>query len=203
VPEGPSQRAGQEPDITGILRELSAGRPGALDHLIPVVYAALHRMAHDQLRGEREGHTLSTTALVHEAYLKLVGLRDVTWQDRAHFFAVAARVMRRVLIDYARSRSRDKRGGGAVRVPLADAADVAIASVEDLMDLDEALARLEVINERQVRVVECRCVAGLSVEETAAALGTSAATVKRDWAFARAWLNRELGQAAGGEVTAS
>jgi RNA polymerase sigma-70 factor (ECF subfamily) len=203
VPEGPSQRAGHDPDITGVLRELSAGRPGALDRLIPQVYAALHRIAHDQLRREREGHTLSTTALVHEAYLKLVGLRDVTWQDRAHFFAVAARVMRRVLIDYARSKARDKRGGRAVRVPLADAADVAIASAEDLMDLDEALARLEAINERQVRVVECRCVAGLSVEETAAALGTSAATVKRDWAFARAWLNRELGQAAGGEVTAS
>jgi RNA polymerase sigma factor (TIGR02999 family) len=200
--QGPSRRAGDEPDITGVLRELSAGRPGALDRLIPMVYAALHRIAHEQLVGERTGHTLSSTALLHEVYLKLVNVRVVTWQDRAHFFAVAARVMRRILIDYARGKARDKRGAGTVHVPLDAAHDVAIGQAEDLMDLDDALTRLEALNERQCRVVECRSVAGLSVEETAVALGVSVATVKRDWAFARAWLNRELGNPDRGEVEA-
>ena len=183
---------GEEPDITQLLRELSQGRPDALDRLMPIVYHELRRIAHGQLRRERPGHTLNTTALVHEAYLKLVNIRQVEWRDRAHFFAVAARAMRRVMIDYARARKREKRGGEAVRVPLVEALDVPVEQAEDLLGLDDALARLERRNERQCRVVECRCFAGLSLEETAAALGTSVATVKRDWTFSRAWLNREL-----------
>ena len=144
--------------------------------------------------GERSGHTLTTTALVHETYLRLVKIEQVEWRDRAHFFAVAARVMRRVLIDYARARRRDKRGGAPVQVPLSETLDGLVQQPDDLLALEEVLARLEARNERQCRVVECRCFAGMSVEETAAALDTSPATVKRDWAFARAWLNRELGQ---------
>lgn len=186
-------------DITGLLRELSQGRAGALDRLIPIVYDKLRRIAHGQLRGERSGHTLSTTALVNEAYLKLVNVRQVEWRDRAHFFAVAARLMRRVLIDYARARKRVKRGGNAVHVTLAEAQDVPLGvPADDLRALDEALARLEAQSERQCRVVECRCFAGLSLEETAEALGISVATVKRDWTFARAWINRALASSDGG-----
>lgn len=181
------------PDVTQLLRELTAGRRSALDRLIPLVYSELRRIAHGQLRNERSGHTLNTTALVHEAYLKLVNVREVEWQNRAHFFAMAGRLMRRILIDYARTKKREKRGGDAVHVPLEAVEDVAIQRADDLLDLEEALSRLESLNERGCRVVECRCLAGLSVEETAEALGTSPATVKRDWAFSRAWLNRELG----------
>ena len=182
--------------ITQLLHELSRGQPDALDRLLPVVYDELRRIAHGQLRGERAGHTLNTTALVHEAYLKLADLREMDWQDRAHFFAVAARLMRRILIDYARARQRDKRGGGMAPVPLAEGMDIVVAEGDALLALDEALRRLEALNERQCRVVECRCFAGMSVEETAAALNTSPATVKRDWALSRAWLNRELGEGA-------
>ncbi len=181
-----------EPDITGLLLSLSQGHHEALDTLMPIVYDDLRRVAHRQLRGERPGHTLNTTALVHETYLRLVHVDQVQWQDRAHFMAVAARVMRRILVDYARARRRDKRGGDAVRVPLIDALDIPVTQSEDLVTLDEALVRLETLNERQCRVVECRCFGGMSVAETAAALGTSPATVKRDWALSRAWLNREL-----------
>src|SRR2546427_626569 len=145
-------------------------------------------------RGTSAGHTLSTTALVHEAYLKLVNIHQVEWRDRAHFFAMAARLMRRILIDYARGKRREKRGGDAVQVQLTDAFDVpGPVAADDLVALDEALARLEAQSERQCRVVECRCFAGLSLEETAQTLGISVATVKRDWDFSRAWLNRELG----------
>lgn len=179
-------------DITGLLRDLSQGRRQALDRLMPLIYQELRAIAHSLLRHERPGHTLSTTAVVHEAYLKLVNLDRVEWRDRAHFFAMAARVMRRILIDYARSRKREKRGGNAVQVPLNEAMDLPVAHPEHLLALEDALTRLEVQNERQCRVVECRCFAGLSVEETAEVLGTSPATVKRDWAFSRAWLNREL-----------
>jgi len=190
-------------DITGLLRELSQGRPQALDRLMPIVYDELRRIAHEQLRGERPGHTLSTTALVHEAYLKLVNVRHVEWQDRAHFFAMAARLMRHILIDYARTKKREKRGHDAVHVPLAEASDVPVAATaEELLALDDALAHLEGHSERQCRIIECRCFAGLSLEETAAALGISVATVKRDWTFARAWLNRELALSAGGPEAA-
>jgi len=185
-------------DITQLLRDMSRGQRDALDRLIPMVYDELREIAHRQLRNERSGHTLSTTALVHEAYLRLVNVNQVQWKDRAHFVAVAARVMRRILVDYARARSRDKRGGDAVRIPLTDVPDIAVAD-GDLIAFDGTLDRLEAINERLCRVVECRCFGGMSVDETAAALGTSPATVKRDWAFARAWLNCELaGSGAGG-----
>ena len=185
-------------DITGLLRELSQGRAEVLDRLMPIVYDKLRRIAHAQLRGERPEHTLNTTALVNEAYLKLVNVRQVQWRDRAHFFAMAARLMRRILIDYARARQREKRGGDAVHVPLAEAQDIPLGrAADDLVALDEALARLETQSERQCRVVECRCFAGMTVEETAAALGISVATVKRDWTFSRAWLNRELGSSDG------
>ena len=185
-------------DITQLLRDMSRGQRDALDRLIPMVYDELREIAHRQLRNERSGHTLSTTALVHEAYLRLVNVNQVQWKDRAHFVAVAARVMRRILVDYARARSRDKRGGDAVHIPLTDVPDIAVAD-GDLIAFDGTLDRLEAINERLCRVVECRCFGGMSVDETAAALGTSPATVKRDWAFSRAWLNRELaGSGAGG-----
>lgn len=181
-----------EPDITQLLRASSQGNRSAVDHLMSVVYEELRRIAHGQLSRERTGHTFCTTALVHEAYLRLVKLERVEWRDRAHFFAIAARMMRRILIDYARARSREKREGSLQRVPLTEGVWVEAGRTELLLELEDALLRLEAQNSRQCRVVECRCFAGLSVDETAAALGTSAATVKRDWAFARAWLNREL-----------
>lgn len=184
--------AEQAPNISEILHELAQGHRDALDRLLPLVYDELKRIARGHLRDERSGHTLNTTGLVHETYLRLVHINQVEWRDRAHFFAVAARVMRRILIDYARARGRDKRGGGAIHVPLDDALDLPVARADDLLALEEALTRLETLNERQCRVVECRCFAGMSVEETATALGTSPATVKRDWALSRAWLNREL-----------
>lgn len=185
-------------DVSELLQALSRGQPGALDRLLPIVYDELRRIAHGELRREHPGHTLNTTALVHEAYLRLVRIDRVEWRDRAHFFAMAAQVMRRVLIDYARTKKRAKRGGdAAVQVPLSETLDALVQQPEDLLALEDALSRLEAQNERQCRVVECRCFSGMSVEETAAALDTSPATVKRDWAFARAWLNRELTEDAG------
>ena len=192
----------EELNISQLLRELSHGQPDALDRLVPLVYEELRRIAHGQLRGERPGHTLNTTALVHETYLRLVKIDQVEWRDRAHFFAVAARVMRRILIDYARARRREKRGGDPVQVPLAEELELPVARADDLIALEAALTRLEAQSGRQCRVVECRCFAGMSVEETAAALGTSPATVKRDWAFSRAWLNRELGRDGDARATA-
>ena len=180
------------PNISQLLRELAAGRPDALDRLMPIVYNELHRLAHIQLRGEVDGHTLNTTALVHETYLRLAGIDQIQWKDRAHFFAVAARLMRRILIDYARARKREKRGGERVRIPLGEGLEASTGEHDALLALDEALGRLESQSERLCRVVECRCFAGMSVEETAVVLDTSPATVKRDWAFARAWLNRAL-----------
>lgn len=184
--------ADEAPNISQLLHEYAQGRRDALDRLLPIVYDQLRHIAHGQLRGERPGHTLNTTGLVHETYLRLVNIDQVQWRDRSHFFAVAARVMRRILIDAARARKRDKRGGDLIRVPLDEALDLPVEHAEDLLALEEALARLEALNERQSRVVECRCFAGMSVEETAAVLDSSPATVKRDWALARAWLNREL-----------
>jgi RNA polymerase sigma-70 factor (ECF subfamily) len=195
---GFADQMGDTSEITQLLLQVSLGRREALDRLIPLVYDELRSLAHLQLRRERPGHTLNTSALVNEAYLKLINVREVQWRDRAHFFAMAARLMRRVLIDYARARKRDKRGGDVVVVTLEDAMGITGDRADELVALDDALARLEAISERQCRVVEYRCFAGLSVEETAAVLQTSAATVKRDWAFARAWLNRELGPSGDG-----
>jgi RNA polymerase sigma factor (TIGR02999 family) len=159
-----------------------------------VVYNELRQLAARKLRGERDDHTLSTTALVHEAWLELNKLNRIQWQNRGHFLAVAAQAMRRILIDYAVARRRQKRGGGQVVVSLDDGDALAIADdrADELVELEEALERLQVINERQAKVVECRFYGGMSVEETAGALNVSPATVKREWAIARAWLNREM-----------
>ncbi len=180
-------------DVTRILQDAGRGSQDAMNQVVPLIYEELRRIAGSQLSRERADHTLSTTALVHEAYFKLVDIDRVEWQDRAHFFAVAARQMRRILIDHARTKGREKRGGDAILVPLDEAAELPGLDAESLIMLDQALEKLEKLNERQCRVVECRCFVGLSVEETAAALDTSTTTVKRDWAFARAWLNQQLG----------
>ena len=168
--------------------------PGAdeLRHLFAAVYAELRRLAHRHLDGERTGHTLSTTGLVHEAYLELARLDRIRWAGRAYVLAAASQAMRRILIDYAVSRRAQKRGGGVVVQPLDDAVAMAVARGDELLALDEALDRLAAMNARCARVVECRFYGGMSVEETADALGTAPATVKRDWAVARAYLNREL-----------
>ena len=167
---------------------------GSMEQMFLLVYNELHQLAARKLRSERDGHTLSTTALVNEAWLELNKLNRIQWQNRAHFLAVAAQAMRRILIDYAVARRREKRGGGQVLVSLDDGDALAIAHqrADELVELDEALARLQKISERQARIVECRFYGGMSVEETGEALGVSAATVKREWALARAWLNREL-----------
>lgn len=163
-----------------------------MDALVPLIYEELRDLARRHLVREDTGHTLNTTALVHEAYVRLVDVERVQWQDRTHFFAVASRVMRRVLIEYARARKRDKRGGGQVPLPLEERDLPVEANLDELLALDEALTRLEARKERHCRVVEHRFFAGLTVEETAQALGVSVATVKLDWRLARAWLNREL-----------
>ena len=177
--------------VTALLRQLSAGERRAADELLPRVYTELKRIAHRQLKAERAGHTLNTTALVHEAYLRF-GLEGISWHDRAHFFAMAARAMRRVLIDYATARRAAKRGGGAVHLPLDTAMAAPEQNVDDLLATDQALIGLERLEPRQARVVECHVFAGMSLEDTAAALDISPATVSRDWAVARAWLNRTL-----------
>jgi RNA polymerase sigma factor (TIGR02999 family) len=165
-----------------------------MEELFPLVYNELRRMAARKLRGERDGHTLCTTALVHEAWLELTKLTRIQWQSRAHFLAIAAQAMRRILIDYAVARRRQKRGGGQTIESLdeCDALAIAVERSDELVALDEALDRLMAMNERQARIVECRFYGGMSVEETAEALDVSPATVKREWATARAWLNREL-----------
>jgi RNA polymerase sigma factor (TIGR02999 family) len=165
-----------------------------MEQMFVVVYNELRQLAARKLRGERDDHTLSTTALVHEAWLELNKLNRIKWQNHGHFLAVAAQAMRRILIDYAVARRRQKRGGGQVVVSLDDGDALAIAHdrADELVELEEALGRLQRINERQARVVECRFFGGMSVEETADALNVSPATVKREWAIARAWLNREM-----------
>ncbi len=180
-------------NITHLLKEWSAGDPRALDRLTPLVYEELRHQAARYLRRERRSHTLQTTALIHEAYLRLIDAKDMHWQSRAHFFAIAANLMRRILVDHARRRDADKRGGSRVRVQLDEALAVADEADVDLLAIDEALDRLAVIDPQQARVVELRFFSGLSVEETAAALGVSPKTVKRDWSVARAWLRREIG----------
>jgi RNA polymerase sigma-70 factor (ECF subfamily) len=171
--------------ISRLLAEWATHNPAARDELVPLVYEELRRLAHHYMRGEREGHTLQTTGLVNEVYLRLNGLETLQWRDRAHFFAMAATLMRRVLVDYARQRGREKRGGGMSITSLDDNAAAADAP-------DEVLERLAAIDPQQGRVVELRFFAGMSVEETAVALDISPATVKRDWATARLWLYNEL-----------
>lgn len=179
-------------DITGLLIAWRQGDGGALERLFPLIYDELRRIAHRQLSRERAGHTLSTTALVNEAYLKLVDETRVAWVDRTHFLAVAARVMRHILVDYARRHRAAKRGGGGQRVDLDDAMIAATERAETLLALDEALTRLAKLDERMSRVVECRFFGGLTDEETGDALGVDARTVRRDWVKAKGWLYQEL-----------
>ncbi len=183
---------GRQDDITQMLVQLTGGNRTVLGKLWPVVYDELRRVARGHLRGERRDHTLHTTALVHEAYLKLVKLDRISWQNRAHFFAIAARAMRTILVDYAVKRKAQKRGGDRQRVPLEDVELMTEARADDLLALDEALRGLEARDARWGQVVECRFFGGLSIKETAEVLGISEATVARDWTQARAWLNREL-----------
>lgn len=180
-------------EITGMLREWSDGKQEALDALLPLVYDELHRQASRYLRRERTGHTLQATALIHETYLKLIDQREVNWQNRAHFFGVAAQAMRRILVDYAKARHREKRGGAGENLPL-EAVTLAISGARsiDLEELDEALTRLAKMDVRQASIVELRYFSGLSIEETAEALRISPATVKSDWKSAKAWLYQEI-----------
>lgn len=182
------------PQVTELLVRWRAGDSAALEELMPLVYDELHRLAHRYMRRERPGQTLQTTALVNEAYLRLVGSSRVEWQDRAHFFAIAAQIMRHLLVDRARTRRYSKRGGGAHQVTLDEIAIISREQDADLMALDEALARLVYVDERKSKIVELRYFGGLSAEETAEVLGVSAITVKREWLKAKAWLYRELKQ---------
>jgi RNA polymerase sigma factor (TIGR02999 family) len=183
--------AARRGQVSALLAAWTNRDAGARDALLPVVYDELRRLAQHYMRDEREGHTLQATALVNEAYLRLVGLDRMQWRDRAHFFAMAATLMRRVLVDHARERGRDKRGGG-VSVTSLDDHIVAPRREVDVVALDEALERLAVLDARQSQIVELRFFGGLSVEETAEALGISPATVKREWASAKAWLYQQL-----------
>ena len=179
-------------EITGLLRAWSDGDTTALDAIIPLVYDELHRAAHSYMAREAPDNTLQTTALVHEVYLRLTGARAVAWQDRAHFQAVCASLMRRILIDFARARTSQKRGGSAAHLPLDDAILVSNSPRVDLLALDDALQALAAVDERQARVVELRFFGGLDVRETAAVLEVSPETVHRDWRLAKEWLQREL-----------
>ena len=178
--------------ITQLLVAWGDGDRAALDQLVPLVHAELRRLARGYMRGERAGHTLQTTALVNEAYLRLVEQRHVRWQNRAHFLAIAAQLMRRILVDYARRRQYQKRGGGALQVTLAEAESVAFERTPDLVALDEALRSLAEIDPRRSQVVELRFFGGLSIEETAEVLKVSPTTVERDWTIAKAWLHKTV-----------
>ena len=181
-------------DVTGQLRDWAAGSDTeSADAVLNLVYDELHRQAHRYLSRERAGHTLQTTALVHEVYLKLVKQESIAWESRAHFLAIAAKLMRQILIDYARTKHRAKRGGAKDNVPLENALTVGVSDTNfDLLALDEALTRLAVKEEHLANIVELRFFSGLSVEDTAEVLGLSDSTVKRDWQMAKAWLQREL-----------
>ena len=185
-------------EITEMLKACSGGNREAMDKLVPFVYQELHRQARQYLRRERSNHTLQTTALVHEAYLRLIEQRFVDWQNRAHFFGLAANMMRRILVNYAVSQNRLKRGGKDETLPLEEALCVAVEERDvDLLALDRALNELAELDERQARIVELRYFGDLTIEETAEVLSISTATVKRDWNMAKAWLRAEL---SGGET---
>ena len=187
-PEDESQRQ----QVSRLLADWSKEDPAARDALVAIVYKELQRLAHHYMQGERANHTLQTTALVNEAYLRLTDLTRMQWRDRAHFFAMAATLMRRVLVDHARDRARDKRGGDVVFTSLEDGLMAAPSRI-DALALDEALDRLAAIDPQHARIVELRYFAGLTIEETSEALRISPATVKREWTFARAWLHHQLG----------
>jgi RNA polymerase sigma factor (TIGR02999 family) len=185
MPQGPQ-------NVTELLIGWSKGDKEALDGLVPLVYEELRRQASRYLRHERVGHTLQTTALIHEAYLRLIDQKNVHWQNRAHFFGIAAQLMRRILVDHARTKKRAKRGGSNIRVSFVEAEAMAQGPDLDIVALDEALERLAAIDEQQSRIVELKFFSGLTVDETAEVLGISPATVKRDWSMAKAWLHREV-----------
>jgi len=184
-------------EVTRLLADWRGGDHSALDKLMLLIYDELRVLARRYMKRERGGHTLQTTALVNEAYLRLLGQQEADWQNRAHFFAVAAWVMRHLLVDHARSRRYARRGGSALRITLDEAVAASPEASVDLLALNEALSRLNAMDERMCRIVELRYFSGLSVEETAEVLGVSAITVKREWLKAKAWLYRELNQAAG------
>lgn len=180
-------------EITSLLVDWSNGDQAALDKLLPLVEQELHRLAHSYMRRENPDHLLQTTALVNEAYLKLIDQNKTRWQNRAHFFAIAARIMRRILLNYARDQHRQKRGGNAVQVSLSKVSLLSMGRPEQLIALDEALERLMAIDERKSQVVELKYFGGLETDEIAEVLKVSPITVMRDWRFARAWLSREMG----------
>jgi len=188
-PPEPPTAAGH--DVTRLLQDLQHGREGAADQLVPLVYGELHNLAVHYMRSERGDHTLQPTALVHEAYMRLVDQRHASWQNRSHFFGIAAQAMRRILVDHARRKQAGKREGGD-RVTLDESVAEAPQRSVDLIALDDALNKLAALDPRQARVVELRFFGGLDIEQTAESLGISPATVKRDWTFARAFLQREM-----------
>jgi len=179
-------------EVTRLLQAWSVGDQDALKQLIPLVYDELHRMAHRYMSAEQSGQILQTTALVHEAYLRLVDVENIDWQNQAHFYGICARLMRRILIDFARSRNYQKRGGHFAHIELEEAATVSVVVSSELLAVDEALKQLATVDARKSEVVELRFFGGLTVEETATALGVSEETVMRDWKLAKAWLLREL-----------
>ncbi len=182
----------EQSHITKLLLDWSEGNRTALDHLTPLVYGELHRLAHHYMNRERAGHTLQTSALVNEAFLRLVDQRNVKWNNRAHFFAIAAQMMRRILVDYARGHLYAKRGAGAIHVSLDHAKLLSNEPTAEVTALDEALTKLESIDPQQARVVELRFFGGLTIKETAEAMGISVDMVKREWSTAKAWLYREM-----------
>lgn len=179
-------------DVTQLLADWSRGDQSALERLMPLVYGELRRLAASYLRRERPNHTLQSTALVHEAFMRLMNQQDVHWQNRAHFYGIAAQMIRRILVDYARSQHAEKRGAGAIKLELDEALAVPQQAGLDLVELNDALDRLAAFDPRQSRIVELRFFAGLSIEETAEVMHLSPASIKREWTAARAWLFREL-----------
>ncbi|MGI9068859.1 MAG: sigma-70 family RNA polymerase sigma factor [Pyrinomonadaceae bacterium] len=179
-------------NVTRLLLDWSNGNEQALEELLPLLYNELRQLAHNLLYRERPGHTLQTTALVHEAYLKLIDQRDARWQNRAHFFAIAAQAMRRILIDSARRHAAVKRGGAGAKISLDEAASISLSPNPNLLALDEALNALAEIDAQQTRIVELRYFGGLTIEETAEVMDLSPATIKREWSMARAWLHQAL-----------
>jgi RNA polymerase sigma factor (TIGR02999 family) len=179
-------------EITKLLQEWGDGSQSALEELMPLVYHELHRLAHQHMRREKAGHLLQTSALINEAYVRLVDQPQIRWENRGHFFGIAARLMRRILVDDARTRNFAKRGAGAIQVPLDEATNVGQAQAANVVALDDALKSLEGIDRRQSEIVELRFFGGLSIEETADVLKVSPGTVMRDWTFARAWLRKQM-----------
>jgi len=179
-------------EVTQLLLDWSNGSEAALERLTPLVYDELHRLAHRHMRRERPGHTLQTSALLNEVYLRLINQRSVHWQNRVQFFSIASRLMRRVLVDHARAHNRNKRGGGALQISLDEAAHVSQERAAELIALDDALSGLAAIDQRKTQVVELRFFGGMNIQETAEILKVSTVTVMRDWSTAKAWLKREI-----------